>query len=71
MLFRSSGCGVVARGIVLPISGSAILEWSSTHSSIAMYKSLRDILLIHGHDGKTRIYMGSPYKRGKRKEFKG
>jgi len=64
-----SGTGLVARGCVFP-SGVAILEFNSLHSSINHYKSLNDVLLIHGHDGKTKIMIGNPYK-GKAKEFKG
>lgn len=55
----TSGTGVVARGVVLP-SGKAILEWVSFHTSIAIYNNIKDVELIHGHGGKTKVIMGAP-----------
>ncbi len=52
----TSGVGVVARGIVLP-SGKAILEWTSFHTSIALYNNLQDVEAIHGHGGKTKVVL--------------
>jgi len=54
-----SGTGMVARGVVLP-SGTAVMEWQTFHSSIAVYKNIGDVEAIHGHNGKTRLIMGAP-----------
>jgi len=55
----TSGTGIVARGIILP-SGKAIIEWTSFHTSIAIYNNIEDVNSIHGHDGATEIIMGDP-----------
>lgn len=52
----TSGTGVVARGVVLP-SGKAVLEWTSFHTSIALYNNLQDVEAIHGHGGKTKVVL--------------
>lgn len=49
-----SGTGVVAVGMVLP-SGRVVLEWLGVHNGISVFKSLHDLLAVHGHDGKTVI----------------
>jgi hypothetical protein len=54
-----SGTGLVARGVVLP-SGAAVMEWQTFHSSIAIYKNVSDVEAIHGHNGKTKLIMGTP-----------
>lgn len=59
----TSGVGIVARGVVLP-SGKAVLEWTSFHTSIALYNNLQDVEAIHGHGGKTKVVL---VKRGKKK----
>lgn len=56
----TSGTGVVARGVILE-SGKAVLEWvNSVHSSICIYSTIEDVELIHGHDGATKVIVGSP-----------
>ncbi len=55
----TSGVGIVARGVVLP-SGAAVLEWTTFHSSICIYKNIEDVEKIHGHDGKTEVVIGDP-----------
>jgi len=68
-----SGTGVVARGVVFP-SGKAVMEWCTFHSSVGLYNNIQDVDKIHGHQGKTRVIMGSPStkiiakKRKKRKK---
>jgi hypothetical protein len=55
-----SGTGVVAYGVVLP-TGRCILEWAATSEltsairSIVVYDSLEDLMLVHGHEGKTEL----------------
>jgi hypothetical protein len=62
-----SGTGIVARGVVLP-SGKAVLEWSTFHTSIALYNNIDDVEAIHGHGGMTKIVMGDPVvKKSKKK----
>jgi len=51
-----SGTGIVATGFILP-SGTAIMEWTSFHSSIAQYKNVEDITNIHGHGGRTKVIL--------------
>jgi len=51
-----SGTGIVATGFILP-SGTAIMEWTTFHSSIAQYKNIEDITNIHGHGGKTKVML--------------
>jgi hypothetical protein len=61
----TSGTGIVARGIVLP-SGKCVLEWTSFHTSIAIYSNLHDIEAIHGHGGKTKVVLVQQTKRKKK-----
>lgn len=64
-----SGTGIVAVGVILP-SGHCVLEWLTFTSSIAIYKSINDLIEIHGHNGKTKLIMGNTptgYKKGKHK----
>lgn len=49
-----SGCGVVAEGVVFS-NGHVALTWLSTHPSINLYDSIDDVVLIHGHEGRTHI----------------
>jgi hypothetical protein len=49
-----SGTGIVAEGIEFS-SGHVVMEWLSGHSSIAVYQSMRDVVHIHTHGGKTTI----------------
>jgi len=51
-----SGVGIVAMGTILP-SGKCCLEWTSFHTSVALYNNIQDVELIHGHDGKTKIVL--------------
>jgi hypothetical protein len=61
-----SGTGVVARGVKLA-SGKCILEWQTFHSSIAIYENLESLNAIHGHGGKTKVVMGSPFTKKRKK----
>jgi hypothetical protein len=49
-----SGIGVIAEGVEFS-NGVAILSWVTTPGSTGMYNSTTDLLLIHGHGGKTII----------------
>jgi len=65
-----SGTGIVARGVIL-LSGHCVLEWLTFTSSIAIYKSINDVIEIHSHGGKTEVIMGDPpKKKGRKKKVK-
>jgi hypothetical protein len=49
-----SGTGVVAQGVQFD-DGSCALHWLSQHASTAVYDSVADIEVIHGHGGLTRV----------------
>jgi hypothetical protein len=55
----TSGTGVVAIGCQLP-SGTCIIEWTSYHSSLGIYRNVNDIEALHGHGGNTEIIWGLP-----------
>ena len=55
----TSGTGVVAIGCQLP-SGSCVIEWTSYHSSLGIYRNINDIEALHGHGGNTSIVWGLP-----------
>lgn len=52
-----SGTGVVADGCVFPAAanGGVAMRWRGEVNSVGVYKSVRDVKRIHGHDGATRI----------------
>lgn len=54
-----SGTGVVARGLEFP-SGYCLMQWVVPPAqSVAIYENVDDLILIHGHNGKTVIeYIG-------------
>jgi hypothetical protein len=49
-----SGTGIVAEGCLFE-TGEAVVHWFGAHSSINIYKSLDDILHVHGHNGATKV----------------
>ena len=49
-----SGVGTVVEGIQFS-DGSCVLRWLSDASSVGCYKSIEDVVLIHGHDGATTV----------------
>lgn len=49
-----SGTGVIADGVVFP-DGSVVLKWKTATSSTTIFKSVDDMLKVHGHAGKTRM----------------
>jgi hypothetical protein len=54
-----SGCGVVATGVLFD-DGQIALHWESDHPSINIYRSIDDLLFIHGHEGATKIVWDDP-----------
>jgi hypothetical protein len=49
-----SGTGVIAEGIEFS-DGTTVLRWHGDCRSTAVWPSIKDVEIIHGHGGKTRI----------------
>lgn len=49
-----SGIGVVADGVRFP-DGTAVLRWRSEFASTVVWPSVEAAMVVHGHDGKTRL----------------
>jgi hypothetical protein len=62
-----SGTGIVAVVAMLP-SGRCVLEWLGDEKTITMFESIEQIKRIHGHNGKTLVYTGSPLEVEKSNE---
>lgn len=54
-----SGTGIVAVGVVLP-SGKAVMEWRSRWKTVTVFESVQQVVLIHGHGGRTAFCWGTP-----------
>lgn len=57
-----SGTGVVAQGVQFD-DGTCALRWLSQYASTAVYANVRDLELIHGHQGRTRLVWVDPIPR--------
>lgn len=49
-----SGTGEVAEGVQFS-DGACALRWKTDKSSIGIYKSITDVIAIHGHNGSTTV----------------
>lgn len=49
-----SGTGLVTDGIEFD-DGSVIMKWNTQTTSVALYKSMEDVITIHGHGGRTVV----------------
>ena len=49
-----SGTGRVAEGCEF-LTGECVICWLTARSSIAIYKSIKCVIDIHGHNGKTKV----------------
>lgn len=49
-----SGTGYVTEGVVFS-DGSVAMRWLTNVSSVCFYKSIFDVIEIHGHDGATVV----------------
>lgn len=49
-----SGTGYVAEGVVFS-DGVAVIRWRGENRSTAIYESIHQLEIIHGHDGKTKV----------------
>lgn len=47
-----SGTGTVVEGVRFS-DGIVAIRWISETSSIAIYKSVDDLMKVHGHEGRT------------------
>jgi len=47
-----SGIGIVAEGVEFS-DGTAVIRWLGDKSSTGVYASVRELIRIHGHEGKT------------------
>ena len=50
-----SGTGIITEGYQYPESGVCVMRWLTDTSSIAFYQSIEDVIVIHGHQGKTVV----------------
>lgn len=49
-----SGTGVVADGVQFT-DGQAVLHWRTRVHSTAIYANVDELMIVHGHGGKTRL----------------
>lgn len=49
-----SGTGIVVEGAQFS-DGSVVMRWMSEYSSTVFWRSLDDAMMVHGHDGLTRV----------------
>jgi hypothetical protein len=49
-----SGTGVVAEGVKFT-DGRVALRWFGQHSSIVLWESVEDMMVVHGHGGTTKV----------------
>lgn len=57
----TSGCGIVAEGCRFS-NGHVALTWLSAHPSVNIYESIEDVILIHGHENRTKIVFDDEIK---------
>jgi prepilin-type processing-associated H-X9-DG protein len=50
----TSGVGFIAEGVVFE-DGTTALRWRTEYTSTAIYSCVSDMIMIHGHDGRTNI----------------
>ncbi len=49
-----SGTGLVTDGIEFD-DGSVVMSWNTATTSVSLYRSMHDVIAIHGHQGKTVV----------------
>lgn len=49
-----SGTGQVAEGVVFS-DGTCAMRWRTSTASTGFYDSVEDLIIIHGHGGKTQV----------------
>jgi len=55
----NSGTGVIARGMIYP-SGFVYMEWVSHVHTETRFNNIKDVELLHSHNGRTVVVMGPP-----------
>lgn len=54
-----SGTGRVAEGVIFA-SGWCSLSWLTDYTCVATYRTIDELLAVHGHKGKTRLVLEYP-----------
>jgi len=65
-----SGCGRVAEGCLFTDTGEAVIHWLGAHGSINVYHSIDDVILVHGHEGRTKIVFDDDPQAESKEELK-
>lgn len=52
-----SGVGIVAEGTIFD-NGMVAMTWLSKWDTVTMFKNIRAVRDLHGHDGRTEIVVG-------------
>lgn len=65
-----SGCGRVAEGCLFTDTGEVVVHWLGNHGSINLYRSLEDVIWVHGHQGGTEIIFDDIEDSQKKEEMK-
>jgi len=59
-----SGTGIVAEGVEFS-DGTVAMRWLRRPFSVAFYGSIRDVVAVHGHGGRTRVkWLGEDHREG-------
>jgi hypothetical protein len=54
-----SGTGVVAEGVEFT-NRECVIHWLAKRSSMGIYANIDDVVIVHGHDGRTRVVFVEP-----------
>lgn len=55
-----SGTGIVAEGWECSSGEFVVLVWLSLTPTLGVYRDIREVELLHGHEGKTEIVWDTP-----------
>jgi hypothetical protein len=61
----NSGTGVVAEGVIFDHGGMCAMTWLTSISTITMFRTIKDVITLHGHDGKTQVILEGRKKHEK------
>lgn len=50
-----SGTGPVADGVEFK-NGKCVMSWNTDTSSLGIYENVQQLINIHGHEGRTKVY---------------
>lgn len=50
-----SGTGMIAFGVEFP-DGTVVTQWNSEISQVSVWKSMEEVIAIHGHGGSTKVH---------------